>query len=229
MPKYSLQHKRDRIAELTERLQRGEKVPLRDVDLVLTDEQCKEMRDGWQEQLKLRDEEKPAEILEYERMLREALLSGARYEKVCRNKPSTAKEQAKWIESRDALGKKQESLFEDALGRLEEIITESPELQTWFDRDIDFGAGSNIGTNAAEVPRVVTSRSKHNIGKNLRGERFGKRTKAEHKIEVLLGALDEVDKELMTDEEKRAAAEQQAATSAKLKAMLAKLKKSSEI
>ena len=229
MPKYSLQRKRDRIAELIKRLKNDNDVQARDINLVLTAAQRKEMRKEWKDQLNLRKDDKPAEVLEYEAMLQKALMLNGRYEKLCREKPQTAKAQAKWRERRQALGTKQEGMFEDALGRLEEIITASPGLQIWFDRGIDFGGGSNFDANPTQVPRVLTSRSVSNLADKNWKEKFGIKTKTEHKIDVLDRALAELDKQLMTDEEKRADAAQQAAKSTKLKTMLAKLKKQSDI
>jgi hypothetical protein len=69
---------------------------------------------------------------------------------------------------------KAESLYEDALERLEQIwATASPaelyELQNWMDRDIDFDAGHDrtIGICVDSIPRVRGSKSSHSLDSGL--------------------------------------------------------------
>ncbi len=50
-------------------------------------------------------------------------------------------------------------MCEDALEILEEIIYTDAQLQIWFDREIEFAAGSDLGADLVSLPRVVTSRS----------------------------------------------------------------------
>ena len=52
-----------------------------------------------------------------------------------------------------------ESLCEDALEILQEIVQHDASLQIWFDRDLDFGHGSLIDASIGNLPRLVTSRS----------------------------------------------------------------------
>ena len=52
-----------------------------------------------------------------------------------------------------------ESLCEDALEILHEIVTADPSLQLWFDRELAFAHGSLIDANLSSLPRLVTSRS----------------------------------------------------------------------
>ena len=52
-----------------------------------------------------------------------------------------------------------ESLCEDALEILQEIVQHDASLQIWFDRDLDFGNGSLIDAGIGNLPRLVTSRS----------------------------------------------------------------------
>lgn len=57
------------------------------------------------------------------------------------------------------LDNKCESLCEDALETLHEIVTADPSLQLWFDRELDFAHGSLIDASLGNLPRLVTSRS----------------------------------------------------------------------
>ena len=57
------------------------------------------------------------------------------------------------------LDSKCESLCEDALEMLQEIVATDASLQIWFDRNLDFGHGSLIDTSLGNFPRLVTSGS----------------------------------------------------------------------
>jgi len=57
------------------------------------------------------------------------------------------------------LDSRSESLCENALEILHEIVTADASLQMWFDRHLDFGHGSLIDVNLGNLPRLVTSRS----------------------------------------------------------------------
>lgn len=57
------------------------------------------------------------------------------------------------------LDSKCESLCEDALEILQEIVAADASLQMWFDRNLDFAHGSLIDASLGNLPRLVTSRS----------------------------------------------------------------------
>ena len=57
------------------------------------------------------------------------------------------------------LDSKCESLCEDALEILQEIVAVDASLQIWFDRHLDFAHGSLIDASLGNLPRLVTSRS----------------------------------------------------------------------
>lgn len=88
-------------------------------------------------------------------------------------------------DSKARLHNSAESYCEDALGRLEEIITVDRGMQIWFDRSLDFTVDGTLYADVALVPRVVTSRSEHNLMKNV----ISGITKESIKREVLEGAL----------------------------------------
>jgi len=104
----------------------------------------------WQEQLVLREElkDKPSELKRYEEKLKTA--------QMMRNRTDTyhRKGQKAAASSLDA---KCESICEDALEILHEIVTADPCLQLWFDRELDFAHGSLIDANLGSLPRLVTS------------------------------------------------------------------------
>jgi len=56
------------------------------------------------------------------------------------------------------LDSKCESLCEDALEILQEIVAADASLQIWFDRNLDFVHGSLIDASLGNLPRLVTSR-----------------------------------------------------------------------
>ena len=57
------------------------------------------------------------------------------------------------------LDSKCESLCEDALEILQEIVAADASLQIWFDMHLDFEHGSLIDASLGNLPRLVTSRS----------------------------------------------------------------------
>ena len=57
------------------------------------------------------------------------------------------------------LDSKCESLCEEALGILQEIVAADASLQIWFDRHLDFEHGSLIDASLGNLPRLVKSRS----------------------------------------------------------------------
>ena len=54
---------------------------------------------------------------------------------------------------------KSESLCEDALEILQEILHYDSSLRVWFDRDISFEVGGDLSADIVSLPRLVTSRS----------------------------------------------------------------------
>jgi hypothetical protein len=61
------------------------------------------------------------------------------------------------------LDSKCESLCEDALEILQEIVAADASLQIWFDRNLDFGHGSLMDASLGNLLRLVTSRSIENL------------------------------------------------------------------
>ena len=63
---------------------------------------------------------------------------------------------------------KSESLCEDALEVLHEILHYDSSLRIWFDRDISFAFGEGLGADIVSLPRLVTSRSNERLNEDSR-------------------------------------------------------------
>ncbi|MDB9957981.1 hypothetical protein OAD42_02730 [Oceanospirillaceae bacterium] len=81
------------------------------------------------------------------------------------------------------LDSKCESLCEDALEILQEIVAADASLQIWFDRNLDFRQGRLIDAGLGNLPRLVTLRS---IEKQYDDSRIVK------KIDVKIGVVEHV-------------------------------------
>ena len=114
-----------------------------------------------QEQLGLRYElkDKPSEIKRYEAKLRQANLMHNRAESYSnRGNHATAK----------TCYYKCESLCEDAIVILQEILHSDSSLRVWFDRDISFEVGGDLSADIVSLPRLVTSRSHEKLSDDSR-------------------------------------------------------------
>ena len=142
----------DKLETIADKLKRGENVQNRQLQTWLSDDEYAQIEVEWQEQLELRKElkDKPIELKRYEEKLKEAIMMRNRSDAYHRkgNKASAYK-----------LDSKCESLCEDALEILQEIVQHDASLQIWFDRELDFGHGSLVDTSIGNLPRIVTSRS----------------------------------------------------------------------
>lgn len=140
-----------KLEGIANKLKRGENVQNRQLQTWLSDEEYEQLEYEWQEQLELRSElkDKPSELKRYEEKLREATFNYNRAEGYSnKGKHSTAKN----------FYNKSESLCEDALEILQEIMHCNPYLQIWFDRDISFDVEHGISADIVSLPRLVTSR-----------------------------------------------------------------------
>jgi len=94
--------------------------------------------------------DKPSELKRYEDMLKGAIMMRNRSDAYHRKGKKAA---AYRLES------KCESLCEDALEILQEIVAADASLAIWFDRHLDFEHGSLIDASLDNLPRLVASRS----------------------------------------------------------------------
>jgi hypothetical protein len=164
----------------------------------------------------------PDELRSYNRKLKAADFQQAKYEKMA-GLASTGRAKYKHGTVSKALDKA-ESLYEDALERLEEIWgTATPadlyELQNWMDRDIDFDKGFDrtIGICVDSIPRVRGSKSPRALDSGL--PKLSKRLKRK---ECQLVALREAAWDIAFEREQDDYVPNPA-LSTKLKALLAKI------
>ena len=141
-----------KLQAIADKLRRGENVQNRQLQTWLSKEEYEKLGYEWQEQLELRNElkDKPSDLKRYEEKLREATFNYNRAEGYSsKGKHSTAKK----------FYNKSESLCEDVLEILQEILHSDSSLRVWFDRDISFEVGGDLSADIVSLPRLVTSRS----------------------------------------------------------------------
>jgi hypothetical protein len=191
MHSHTEQTREARIRVLIQRLESGTDVQARDLKIVLGLDGYREYQQRWRSQKELRTMEKPSDLTEYEALLKKALLAYAKFEKFGGRTSARSNlvinRSAKVQELRNAA----DTAFERALEFLSEAVHRDPSIQVWFDRNLDFTAGSEPSTDPVGMPRVVTSRSTERLAS--KEGRFGIQTKREVKIEALRDAL--IDKE----------------------------------
>lgn len=142
----------NKLENILEQMRRGENVQNRQLQRWLLPEEFEELGLAWQEQQELRLEmaDKPSDLVKYEKKLAKAIFFYNRAESYsAKGKTATAK---KLYDSCD-------TLCEEAVEILQEILHFDPSLRTWFDRDCDFGPGSELSADISSLPRLVSSRS----------------------------------------------------------------------
>ena len=150
-----------KLESIADKLKRGENVQNRQLQTWLSEEEYEQLEYEWQEQLELRSElkDKPSDLKRYEEKLREATFNYNRAEGYSsKGKHSTAKK----------FYNKSESLCEDALEILQEILHYDSSLRVWFDRDISFEVGGDLSADIVSLPRLVTSRSHEKLSDDSR-------------------------------------------------------------
>ena len=150
-----------KLEGIADKLRRGENVQNRLLHTWLGEEEYEQLEYEWQEQLELRSElkDKPSELKRYEEKLKQATFNYNRAEGYSsKGKHSTAKK----------FYNKSESLCEDALEILQEILHYDSSLRVWFDRDINFEVGSDLSADIVSLPRLVTSRSHEKLSADSR-------------------------------------------------------------
>ena len=150
-----------KLEVMAEKLRRGENVQNRQLQTWLSEDEYAQFKLEWQEQLELREElkDKPNELKRYEEKLREATFNYNRAEGYSsKGKYTTAKK----------FYNKSESLCEDALEILQDILHYDSSLRVWFDRDINFEVGGDLSADIVSLPRLVTSRSHEKLNDDSR-------------------------------------------------------------
>ena len=151
----------NKLESIADKLKRGENVQNRQLKTWLSEEEYEQLEYEWQEQLELRNElkDKPSYLKRYEEKLKQATFNYNRAEGYSsKGKHSTAKK----------FYNKSESLCEDALEILQEILRYDSSLRIWFDRDISFEVGGDLTADIVSLPRLVTSRSHEKLSDDSR-------------------------------------------------------------
>ena len=122
-----------RLAKLVataDKLKRGENVQNRQLQTWLSDVEYEQIAAEWDTQKLFREElkDKPDELQRYEDKLKEAIMMRNRSDAYHRKGKKSAAYK---------LDSKCESLCEDALKILQEIVAADASLQIWFDRNLD--------------------------------------------------------------------------------------------
>jgi tetratricopeptide (TPR) repeat protein len=150
-----------KLDAIADKLRRGENVQNRQLQTWLSEDEHAQLELEWQEQLELRSElkDKPSHLKRYEEKLKQATFNYNRAEGYSsKGKHFTAKK----------FYNKSESLCEDALEILQEILHYNSSLRIWFDRDIDFEVGGDLSADIVSLPRLVTSRSHEKLSDDSR-------------------------------------------------------------
>ena len=151
----------NKLEAIADKLKCDENVQNRQLQTWLSEKEYEQLEYEWKEQLELREElkDKPSGLKRYEEKLKQATFNYNRAEDYSsKGKHSTAK---KFYD-------KSESLGEDALEILQEILHYDNSLRIWFDRDISFEVGGDLSADIVSLPRLVTSRSHEKLSDDSR-------------------------------------------------------------
>ena len=194
-----------KLEKLIAKIDCGKAVSVRDLRNALGADGVNEYESRWQDEKARRAEFacKPKAIKEYEKILKKADFANNKADGI--KISSRSKRDQCGMYSNERLRGIAESLYEDALERVQEIVSEDANMRIWFDRDVDNTADGTLNADMAGVPRVVTSRG----GNKITSGAASAISKESIKREVLEGALGSVGLK----------------ETAKLKGMLAKLKR----
>ena len=142
-----------KLEAIAAKLERGENVQNRQLlQTWLSADEYEQIAAEWDTQKLFREElkDKPSELTRYQDKLKEVIMMRNRSDAYHRKGKKSAAYK---------LDGKCESLCEDALEILQEIVAVDASLQIWFDRNLDFEHGSLIDASLGNLPRLVTSRS----------------------------------------------------------------------
>jgi len=150
-----------KLEALADKLKRGENVQNRQLQTWLSADEYEQIAAEWDTQKLFREElkDKPSELKRYEDKLKEAIMMRNRSDAYHRKGKKAAAYK---------LDSKCESLCEDALEILQEILQYDSSLRVWFDRDISFEVGGDLSADIVSLPRLVTSRSHEKLSDDSR-------------------------------------------------------------
>lgn len=171
----------NKLKDIAKRLKGGEHVQNRMLKTWLTPAEYESIDGDWQNEKNSRisHHDKPAAVIRYEELLKQADFLHSRSVGYLND---NNKKQAAAFEDLAV------SAYEDALASLAEDYGEDTSLQSWFDRPLDWDAGSDLDFNPTCMPRVITSRSPLKQS----GGMHEKNTISSIKLRVVEQALDDL-------------------------------------
>jgi len=182
----------NRLHQLKQKLERGEHVQNRTLKTWIGIDAVHDMEQRWKDEKDSRpkSEDKPSEIVEYERLLKRANFVRAKAETASSRSKSNA----------GALYNKVDTEYERALEYIQEQVGADSTLQTWLDRPaIVAPSESGTGIDFNSMPRVITSRSQENQSSGVfHGEKL---TKRDIKIEAVEQAISALENKLTDEQE----------------------------
>ena len=173
------QRRAKKLEALLSKLKEGKNVQNRDLETWLTANEYKAMQAEWdlEKAQRIDTADIPADLKEYDAVLKRGKFNynrGLSYRR-------------KGIhQTASMFFDKAESIFEDALEHLRDVLERDTTLQVWLDRTIDWESGGNVGANHCELPMLVTSRS---VYKQAVSGYHQKRSKHDIKLEAVEAAL----------------------------------------
>lgn len=183
-----------RLVELLGRLQEGDDVAKRDMKAVLSDTEFDAFDQQWEEQQHLRaaTKLKPEEVVEYEKRLKKAEFEYGKAEHFNQSAKRKRVKGSDGLRTDERAYRRAEAALERLLEYLDECLARDPGLSIWFDRQVAFGAASDVTLSPEAMPRVVTSRSMNRLGD---GRMVGIVSKRELKMSTLERALAAIEDE----------------------------------
>ncbi len=166
-----------RLKLLLDRLQLKGEVSNRDLKLVLSDSEFKQMLDNWEAVKSQKYLDKPREVKHYEKLLKRATLFTNRYESYQAKFDKKLHFQKKFTNEAESSLEKAAEYFNE--------ITNDGFLRIWFDRDID----AEDGLMLENMPRAITSKS--SFGEN--GATFNTTKIRDIKIAAVEEAMDQIE------------------------------------
>jgi hypothetical protein len=160
-----------RLLRLLAAIESGQSVANRELRTALTDDEWDDFIARREHIKEARQEKMPDVLKDYIEKLKKADFLYMR----ARNTKTTKRSRRDINGNTGAtrLEYKAESLYEDALIKLEEMFDGrykeiEGELTTWFDRDIDLTHGSLLGADPSNIPRINVSKSQHCLTKGYK-------------------------------------------------------------
>jgi hypothetical protein len=178
------QKRLSKLEGIVDTLRRDENVQNRQLQNWLSEDEYTQIEAEWKTQKNFREElkNKPSELKRYEDKLKQAIMMRNRSDSYHRKGKKSAAYK---------LDSKCESLCEEALEILQEIVAADASLQIWFDRNLDFAHGSLIDASLGNLPRLVTSRSIEKLSDDSRLVK-----KIDVKISVVERAIDNIGRDI---------------------------------